>query len=592
MARPSRAAVTLTSQERRMLENWARSRVSSQAIGLRARIILARAEEPTDRAVADRLGISPQLVGRWRSRFLAGRLDGLTDRPRSGRPRAVTGAQRDRVVLRVLEDPPGGGSGWSTRSLAAATGVSQTSVSRIMNALDPGADAPADWFPGRERTIGGVLLDPPVRALAVVLAEDTPPASGAARGSRGTSHRDDAVLVLAAAGAFAAAAPDESNLSDVSEAHTSGFRVFLDRLHQATRPGTEVHILVDGAAVHTDPHVAHWLRRHPRVRMHPVAVGRTWTGDARALLLGNPADRHGTVARALVRDLRDHVRTWLADRSGPLIWVPGQPERHHVGYDSPPDASRLTATSGAGTAVTGVPGSPRLVDRVAHALREQIASGHFPPGERIKEAPLAARLGVSRGPVRDALRLLAEDGLVESMPHRGTTIPMATAERVMEVYAARAALGAVLLRRLATLEPEALHPVGTVLADVCRVARQRDHSRIGDADLRFQDAIARAARLRHTSLFFLRLTMQLRMFIAILKLDYADVPGRIERANSAIFRALREHDGGEAVRVWRAKLDISVRYMVAQLPTENFDPELWLTISGFTQPRDGRRRPH
>lgn len=587
MARPSRAAVTLTSQERRTLETWARSRVSSQAIGLRARIILARAEEPTDRAVADRLDISPQLVGRWRSRFLAGRLAGLADRPRSGRPRAVTGAQRDRVVLQVLQDPPDGGSGWSTRSLAAATGVSQTSVSRIMNALDPDAVAPADWFPGRERTIGGVLLDPPVRALAVVLAEDAPPADTAARGSRGTSHWHDAVLVLTAAGAFAAAAE-----ASAPEAHTNAFRAFLDRLHQADRPGTEVHILVDGAAVHTDPHIAHWLRRHPSFRVHPVAVGRTWSGDARALLPGNPANRHGTEARELVRDLRDRVRTWLADRSGPLIWIPGRPERHHLDDDSPPDTSHLTAISGADTADTGVPGSPRLVDRVAHALREQIASGHFPPGERIKEAPLAARLGLSRGPVREALRLLAEDGLVESMPHRGTTIPMATAERVMEVYAARAALGAVILRRLATLEPESLHPVATALADVRRVARQRDHCRIGDADLRFQDAIARAARLRHTSLFFLRLTMQLRMFIAILKLDYADIPGRIERADSAIFRALREHDGHEAVRVWRAKLDIGVRYMVAQLPTENFDPELWLTISGVTQQRGGRQRPH
>ena len=592
MARPSRAAVTLTSHERRTLENWARSRVSSQAIGLRARIILARAEEPTDRAVADRLGISPQLVGRWRSRFLAGRLAGLADRPRSGRPRAVTGAQRDRVVLQVLQDPPDGGTGWSTRSLAAATGVSQTSVSRIMNSLDPGAVAPADWFPGRERTIGGVLLDPPVRALAVVLAGDTPPVGSAARGSRGTSHPYEAALVLTATGAFAADAG--AGAPDVSEAHTNGFRAFLDRLHQAGRPGTEVHILVDGAAVHTDPHVAHWLRRHPRFRVHPVAVGHTWAGDARALLLGNPANRHDTVARELVRDLRDRVRTWLADRSGPLIWVPGRPASHHLGYDSPPDTSHLTAISGADTvdpADTGVAGSPRLVDRVAHALREQIAGGHFPPGERIKEAPLAARLGLSRGPVRDALRLLAEDGLVESMPHRGTTIPMATAERVMEVYAARAALGGVILRRLTTLEPESLRPVGTALADVRRVARQRDHSRIGDADLRFQDAIARAARLRHTSLFFLRLTMQLRMFIAILKLDYADIPGRIERADSAIFHALREHDGSEAVRVWRAKLDIGVRYMVAQLPTENFDPELWLTISGVTQQRGGRQ-PH
>ena len=358
---------------------------------------------------------------------------------------------------------------------------------------------------------------------------------------------------------------------------------FLDRLHRLTPPDGEMHVVVAGAAVHTDTRLVRWLRDHPRFHLHPVPARRGWVSELTALL-GDAAPAPG-----VLRDLRNQLRTWLASPSGPLVWAP------LVTFDSPSEAPHLHAPdSPVLRTVDGPldgPGGSRSADRVAHALREQIASGHFPPGERIKEAPLAARLGLSRGPVRDALRILAEDGLVELMPNKGTTIPMVTAERVLEVYAVRGALGGVLLRRLATLEPESLRPVGIALADVRRAVQHRDRDRIADADLRFQDAIARAARLRHTSLFFMRLTMQLRMFISILRLDYADVPGRIERWNHAIFTALREGRGHEAVRVWRVKLDIAVRYMVAQLPTENFDPELWLTISTATEHRDHPRKP-
>jgi DNA-binding GntR family transcriptional regulator/transposase len=562
MTRPTRAAVTLTSEERSTLRNWAHSRVSSQAVALRARIVLACEEEPTDRVVAERLGVSPQLVGRWRSRFQCERLAGLGDRPRSGRPRAATGAQRDQVVLRLLDDPPASVGRWSSRSLAAATGMSQSSVSRILRSLDPGG-VPPDWFPGRERTIGGVLLAPCARALAVVLAED----ERFERGAAGTGHRSDAALVLSAADALSGERRPHSPRGDVSH-----FLTFLGRLHQAVPPTAETHVLVDSAAVLSDPRVARRLRGHSRCHVHAVAAGRPWAADAVALL----------GSRTLDPDFRGSVRSWVADRSTPLLWVPGPAARNHGTSGSLTGSSHLSAIAGADPADTPGQGSPRLVDRVAHALREQIAGGHFPPGERIKEAPLAARLGLSRGPVREALRLLAEDGLVEMMPNRGTTIPMVTAERVMEVYAVRAALGVVLLRRLASLEVESLRPVSEALSDIRRVARQRDHFDIGDADLRFQDAIARAAGLRHTSQFFLRLTMQLRMFISILKLDYASIPDRIERRDSAIFRALCHRDGHKAVQAWRAKMEVAVRYMVAQLPAGNFDPDLWLTISGVT----------
>ncbi|WP_413104352.1 GntR family transcriptional regulator [Streptomyces sp. Inha503] len=561
--------VPLTGAQRRTLEARAHSRNSSQAEGLRARIVLACAEEPTDRAVARRLGVSAQMVGRWRARFLAEGLDGLADRQRTGRPRTVTEAHRDRVAKQLLSEPPVPSAAWSTRSLATATGLSQTAVSRILRSLKPGP-ATGDWLPGRDRELTGLLLAPPLRACAVAVSGRSRPTAGH-RGRR----RPEVAPVLAAADTLLNA-PGERPYHPTDLPHLLDF---LDRLHGLAPPNGETHVIVAGAPVHTDSRLVRWLRDHPRFHLHPVPARRGWVSELAALLGG------AAPAPEVLRDLRNQLRTWVASPSGPLVWVP------HITYDSTSEAAHLHAPDGPALRAVDGPGSPRPADRVADALREQIASGHFPPGERIKEAPLAARLGLSRGPVRDALRILAEDGLVELMPNKGTTIPMVTAERVLEVYAVRGALGGVLLRRLATLEPESLEPVRIALADVHRAVQHRDRSRIADADLRFQDAIARAARLRHTSLFFTRLTMQLRMFISILGLDYADVPSRIERWNHAIFTALRERHGHQAVHVWRAKMDIAVRYMVAQLPTENFDPELWLTISTATEHRDHPKRP-
>jgi hypothetical protein len=81
-----RGAVVLTEDERAALLMWTRSRTCSQARALRARIVLACADEPTNTAVARRLGVSRDMVGTWRARFLAERLDGLDERPRPGRP--------------------------------------------------------------------------------------------------------------------------------------------------------------------------------------------------------------------------------------------------------------------------------------------------------------------------------------------------------------------------------------------------------------------------------------------------------------------------------------------------------------------------
>jgi len=82
--------LALSDAERQTLQGWARRRRTAQGLALRARIVLACAEGRSNTAVAARLGVNRGTVTRWRARFLAARLDGLSDEPRPGVPRTIT----------------------------------------------------------------------------------------------------------------------------------------------------------------------------------------------------------------------------------------------------------------------------------------------------------------------------------------------------------------------------------------------------------------------------------------------------------------------------------------------------------------------
>jgi transposase len=123
--------LVLSEAGRQTLQGWAARRTTAQGLALRGRIVLACAEGRSNVAVAARLGISRATVTKWRTRFLARRLDGLGDEPRPGVPRTITGAQVEEVVVRTLEEVPEGAAHWSKRELARRAGISAASVHRI-----------------------------------------------------------------------------------------------------------------------------------------------------------------------------------------------------------------------------------------------------------------------------------------------------------------------------------------------------------------------------------------------------------------------------------------------------------------------------
>src|SRR5215216_3033121 len=127
--------IILSDDERQTLEGWARRRTSSQALALRCRIVLACAEGASNAAVATQLRVSRPTVTKWRSRFVARRLEGLADEPRPGAARTITDEQVEQVLVTTLETTPKDATHWSTRSLARHLGMSQSAISRIWRAF-------------------------------------------------------------------------------------------------------------------------------------------------------------------------------------------------------------------------------------------------------------------------------------------------------------------------------------------------------------------------------------------------------------------------------------------------------------------------
>jgi len=131
VARP----VVLDKQERGALEQLARGRSLPARLVERARIVLRAAAGLQDQQIASELGIMPEKAARWRNRYLDGGIPALEkDASRPGRPRTVTEDRTAEVIHKTTQEKPFNATHWSTRSMAAATGLSEATIRRIWHA--------------------------------------------------------------------------------------------------------------------------------------------------------------------------------------------------------------------------------------------------------------------------------------------------------------------------------------------------------------------------------------------------------------------------------------------------------------------------
>ena len=190
--------LSLTPEEIEKLTTLARRRKTSQAMAIRARIVLGCGDGASNGVVARRLGITAATVCKWRERFRRQRLEGLLDEPRPGAPRTISDAQVEEVITKTLETMPATSTHWSTRLMAAETGLTQNAIVRIWHAFGLQPHRVENFkfskdpqFIEKVRDIVGLYINPPDRAIVLCVGRKEPgagpeshaadPAAGARR---------------------------------------------------------------------------------------------------------------------------------------------------------------------------------------------------------------------------------------------------------------------------------------------------------------------------------------------------------------------------------------------------------------------------
>src|SRR4051812_213580 len=333
------AAVALSVDERAQLESWTRRRTSAQALALRSRIVLLAADGLRNTEIADRLGIHRNVAGKWRARFLAPRLDGLTDEPRPGRPRTISDERVEQVIVKTLETTPKDATHWSTRSMAREVGLTQSAVQRIWKAFGLQPHRQDTWklskdplFIAKVRDVVGLYLNPPERA--VVLCVDEKSQIQALDRSApilpmlpGTPERAPHDYKRAGTSSLYAAL-DLTTGQVIGALHSRHraieFKQFLATLDREVPADLDVHLVLDNSSTHKTPAIQRWLLAHPRFSLHFTPTSSSWLNLVERWFseLTSKLLKRGT--HRSVRDLNTDIRAWIDswnEDPRPYVWT-------------------------------------------------------------------------------------------------------------------------------------------------------------------------------------------------------------------------------------------------------------------------------
>jgi transposase len=339
MPDPRAVVIELSADEREQLESWSRRRTSAQALAERSRIVLAAAEGLKTTEVAERVGVNISTARRWRNRFAEHRLDGLLDEPRPGQPRTITDEHVEEVIVKTLESTPRNATHWSTRSMAAEVGLTQSAVHRIWKAFGLQPHRHDAWklskdpqFVAKVRDVVGLYLNPPERAVVLCVDEKsqiqaldrTAPILPMLPGVPERATHD----YKRAGTSSLYAALDLTTGKVIGALHSRHraieFKQFLQTLDREVPDELDVHLVLDNSSTHKTPAIRNWLAAHPRFVLHFTPTSSSWLnlverwfGELTSKLL-----RRGT--HRSVRDLNADIRAWIDtwnENPRPFVWT-------------------------------------------------------------------------------------------------------------------------------------------------------------------------------------------------------------------------------------------------------------------------------
>ena len=291
--------LTVSDEDREVLARWSRRPTAPHSIAQRARIVLLAADGLSNNEVADKVGCNQATVVKWRKRFIERGLDGLPDDPRPGAPRSISDDDVEAVIVRTLEDKPTDATHWSTRDLAAKSGISPSSVGRIWRAFglkpwltDTFKLSEDPQFVDKVRDVVGLYMNPPEHAVVMCVDEKTSiqaldrtqpslPMRPGQIERRTHDYKRHGVTDLFAA----------LNLATGQVVHQTRpqhraieFRKFLDLIDESVPAGLAVHVVLDNSSTHKTPAIREWLLKHPRFTFHFTPTSSSWDEPRRAMV--------------------------------------------------------------------------------------------------------------------------------------------------------------------------------------------------------------------------------------------------------------------------------------------------------------------
>lgn len=285
------APLVLSPDERAYLERQVRRHRAARSLSERCRVILRCADGVPSKSVARELGVHEHTVGKWRRRFLKGRIEGLLDEARPGRPRTIDDEQIAAVIERTLRSTPKDATHWSIRSMAAETSFSHTTIRRIWNAfgLQPHRSetfklSNDPLFIDKVRDIVGLYLSPPNRALVLSVDEKSqiqaldreqpvlPMMPGIPERRTHSYVRHGTTSLFAAldiASGFV--------IGKCYKRHRAAeFQDFLKQIDARVPEGLDIHIIMDNYAPHKTAMIKTWLARRPHYHVHFTPTSASW----------------------------------------------------------------------------------------------------------------------------------------------------------------------------------------------------------------------------------------------------------------------------------------------------------------------------
>lgn len=286
-----KAPLILTDMEQQHLTSMAHRARTVPHLARRARIVLACADGAPNKVVAQRLRVTPATVGKWRTRFVETRVEGLIDEPRPGAPRSISDARVEQVVVRTLETTPRDATHWSTRGMANAMGLSRMTISRIWHAfgLKPHRSetfklSPDPFLVDKVRDIVGLYIDPPAHAVVLCVDEKSqiqaldrtapllPLQPGQAERRTHDYRRHGTTTLFAALNVKAGTV-----LGATHRRHRAvEFRHFLDRIDASVPAALDVHIIMDNYGTHKTATIRAWFAKRPRFHVHFTPTYGSW----------------------------------------------------------------------------------------------------------------------------------------------------------------------------------------------------------------------------------------------------------------------------------------------------------------------------